>query len=322
MNYRCIFLLLIFYSPYFFGQDVHWSLPLQNPIGLNPSNVGDFKGDFRIISNYKDQWRSVTKPFNTINLGFDKKINKLFSLGSTLTHDITGDGKYRTIDLNVLPSYSLIAQNNKKLSLGISLGIIYKQITPANFKFDNQFDGYMYQENLSSNEAFQSVSQLNMNIGAGLSFSFNQHTIGCSFFNLNQPNQGFFNSSIKRPIRFLFNYQTLLNQNGRFQYTPSFVVQKQSVYTEVISGLKSSYQINNKKLKSINLGLNVRFKDAVIPYIGLEFNNLQTGIGYDINTSSLKLASRSRGGTELYLQYIFVKQTIKNLEHRKCKDFL
>jgi hypothetical protein len=68
--------------------------------------------------------------------------------------------------------------------------------------------------------------------------------------------------------------------------------------------------------------LNIRFKDALIPYIGFEFNHLQVGIGYDVNTSSLNLASRNRGGTELYLQYLFVKPPIKNLEHRKCKDFL
>lgn len=322
MNYRCIFFLLIIYCPYFFGQDIHWSLPTQNPIGLNPSNVGNFKGDLRVISNYKDQWRSVTKPFNTINLSFDKKITNLFSIGSTLMHDITGDGKYRTLELNILPSYMLFSKSNISLTLGISLGLTYKQISPSNFKFDNQYDGYMFQENLSSNEAFTSTSQINMNIGSGVNLTIDQHTFGCSIFNLNQPNQGFFNTQIKRPIRLAFNYQTILNKNGKFQYSPSFVVQKQSSYTEVITGLKSSYQINHQKLKSIDFGINVRFKDAVIPFIGLEFNSLKTGIGYDINTSSLNLASRSRGGTELYLQYIFTKPPVKNLEHRKCKDFL
>jgi len=314
--------LVILYSPYFFGQDIHWSLPLENPIGLNPSNVGNFDGDFRIVSNYKDQWRSVTKPFNSVNLSLDKKINKLFSLGSTLMHDITGDGKYRSLSLNFLPSFTLFSKKNRILKVGLSLGLYYKQISPSNFKFDNQFDGYMFQENLSSNEIFQSTTQLHLNFGAGLNYSIGQHTFGCSFFNLNQPNQGFFDTQIKRPIRLLLNYQTVLNKNGKFQYTPSIIIQKQSVYNEVITGIKSSCQINNKKLKTINLGFNIRYGDAVIPYIGLEFNRLQTGIGYDINTSSLNLASRSRGGTELYLNYIFMKPPIKNLEHRKCKDFL
>lgn len=322
MNIRSLLLLLIIYSPTFFGQDMHWSLPTQNPIGMNPSNVGNFKGDLRIISNYKDQWRTVTKPFNTINLSVDKVINSRFSLGSTILHDLAGDGKYRTLDFNILSSYTLFTRNNSKLTAGVSLGIIYKQISPSNFKFDKQFDGYMFQENFSSNENFQSTSQFNLNVGTGLQLIIKQHAFGFSVLNLNRPNQGFFNTTINRPIRLLFSYQTLLNKNSILQFSPSIVYQKQSVYSELITGVKSSYQINNKKLKSINLGLNIRFKDALIPYIGFEFNHLQVGIGYDVNTSSLNLASRNRGGTELYLQYLFVKPPIKNLEHRKCKDFL
>jgi hypothetical protein len=48
----------------------------------------------------------------------------------------------------------------------------------------------------------------------------------------------------------------------------------------------------------------MRLKDALIPYIGLEFSGMRIGASYDINTSGLKTASQSRGGMELSLIYI------------------
>ena len=322
MNIRSLLLSFIIYSPFFLGQDAHWSIPTQNPIEMNPSNIGNFNGEVRIISNYKDQWRSVTKPFNTINLNIDKRVSSRFSLGSKIVHDVTGDGKYRTIEFGIIPSFILYTKENIKFTAGISLGLNYKQISPSNFKFDNQFDGYMFQEFLSSNEKFQTNSQLNFSSGAGIQLNFNQHTLGCAMYNINQPNQGFFGAKIKRPIRLLLSYEAFLNRNGLIQYSPSIIYQRQDVYSEFITGIKSSYHINNKKLKAINLGFNIRYKDAIIPYLGFEFNSLNLGIGYDINTSTLNLASNYRGGTEFYLNYIFIKPPIKNLEHRKCKDFL
>jgi hypothetical protein len=50
-----------------------------------------------------------------------------------------------------------------------------------------------------------------------------------------------------------------------------------------------------------------RFGDALIPYIGLEFGNWRFGASYDVNTSSLKSASNSRGGFEISLIYIHKK---------------
>jgi hypothetical protein len=44
--------------------------------------------------------------------------------------------------------------------------------------------------------------------------------------------------------------------------------------------------------------------DALIPYLGIEIKGLRIGASYDINTSSLKAATVSRGGSEFSLIYI------------------
>ena len=47
-----------------------------------------------------------------------------------------------------------------------------------------------------------------------------------------------------------------------------------------------------------------RFNDAIIPYVGLEFNDLRVGLTYDVNVSRLRPGSQSRGGIEISLIYI------------------
>jgi hypothetical protein len=60
-------------------------------------------------------------------------------------------------------------------------------------------------------------------------------------------------------------------------------------------------------------GMWVRLKDAIIPYIGLEFAGMRIGASYDINTSSLKAGSESRGGMELSLIYVKKPADGKNI---------
>jgi Type IX secretion system membrane protein PorP/SprF len=52
------------------------------------------------------------------------------------------------------------------------------------------------------------------------------------------------------------------------------------------------------------LGSWYRLKDAIIPYVGLEFGEFHIGASYDVNVSKLKPASNMRGGMEISLIYI------------------
>jgi hypothetical protein len=55
---------------------------------------------------------------------------------------------------------------------------------------------------------------------------------------------------------------------------------------------------------NLYLGSWIRFGDAIIPYVGLEFGEFHIGATYDVNVSSLKPASNMRGGAEISLIYI------------------
>jgi hypothetical protein len=51
------------------------------------------------------------------------------------------------------------------------------------------------------------------------------------------------------------------------------------------------------------LGTWVRIKDALIPYIGLQWNGVQAAFSYDINTSSIKTGAYNKNSIEFSLSY-------------------
>ncbi len=67
-------------------------------------------------------------------------------------------------------------------------------------------------------------------------------------------------------------------------------------------GLNANGDLSNPT--SVYVGSWMRFNDAIIPYVGLEFNGLRIGASYDVNISSLKAATSNRGGSEISLIYI------------------
>ena len=83
-----------------------------------------------------------------------------------------------------------------------------------------------------------------------------------------------------------------------------------------------SLNVNNSEDDPTNvyLGAWYRMNDAVIPYVGLEYGEFHIGVSYDVNVSSLKPASNSRGGVELSLIFIR-KYTDPNMKKLNCPKF-
>ena len=61
----------------FNAQDLHFTQFYNTPMKLNPANTGAFKGDLRVISNYRNQWSSIESPYKTFGFSVDLPILKL-----------------------------------------------------------------------------------------------------------------------------------------------------------------------------------------------------------------------------------------------------
>ena len=91
-----ILLFLIITSGYLLAQDIHFSQFYYSPLTLNPANTGRFDGDWRISNIFRTQWGSISKPYNTIAVGIDKRLNyftQKFGVGIYFLNDKSGSAE-------------------------------------------------------------------------------------------------------------------------------------------------------------------------------------------------------------------------------------
>lgn len=315
------------------AQDVHWSQFDANPIYQNPGNTGQFNGDIRFVGNYRDQWRSVTVPFNTVNVTADGTLpfNRNIGVGGMLFHDVVGDGQFRTVELQANASYllKLTSDSMHTIRPGINFGLNHRQLNTDQFYFDNQFDGIQYNPGLSSNEVFGTDRKSNVSFGMGAIYQYYENerlnfTGGFAVFNINRPNQGFFTTEVKRDRRVNIFANGIYKLNYDWDVLPSMQFSVQGVYREFMIGGRAKYTLVNRlgEYRALYGGLFYRNKDAAFLSVGMDYQNWFVGMSYDINFSKLVPASRLRGGFELSVRYILTRFKPKKIVHRICPDYI
>jgi len=326
-------IVCIFISINAYGQDIHWSQFSDNPIFQNPGNTGHFNGDVRFVGNFRDQWRAVTRPYSTISLSVDGNNPKLKNLGYGLMffHDVTGDGSLRTIEVQANASYllKLSVDSTHSIRPGINIGINHRQLDFSQYYFDSQYDGISYNPALSTNEILQTDRKTNFSIGIGSIYQFYKNdrlnfTVGVGAYNLNKPNQGFYNEVIKRDIRSNIFGKGIYKLNYDWDLVPAFNLSFQGKYREFVIGSSVKYTLVNKlgQYRALYGGLWYRNKDAGFISVGMDYQSWFVGLSYDVNFSKLTPASRARGGFEIAVRYILHRFKPKKITHRICPDYI
>ena len=334
LKFQFYFLLLIAFTIVDVkAQDIHWSQFNDNQIFQNPGNAGNFKGDYRIISNYRNQWKSVTTPFRTLSFSGDTHFekNKKIGLGVLFFNDVAGDGKFRTIEFQTNFSYliKLSSDSTHTFRPGINIGINHRQVNWDQFSFDNQYNGVTYDASLPTFENYQNQKNTNVSIGLGGVYEYfiNNHkkiTGGIGIYNLNRPNQGFFSEKVKRDIRTSIFAKGTYQLNYDWDLMPSISIQLQGKYKEIILGSTAKYTLIDKlgEYRAVYVGAFFRNRDAGYVSVGLDYQNWFVGLSYDINVSKLVPASNLRGGVELAARYIINRFKPKKIIHRVCPDYI
>jgi type IX secretion system PorP/SprF family membrane protein len=327
MKYGLFFFLLLNGS-FLMSQDVHWTQFNDNPLFQNPGNSGLFKEDLRFVANYRNQWQSVTVPFSTSSFSIDTK-HKGWGLGFLAFHDQVGDGKLRTLEgqLNVSKPFSIPSFSGHLFSPGINLGFNYRQVNWGLLYFDNQYNGYVFNPSAPSNETFQSDSKMNLSLGLGMvdNWTINdqwQLETGLSSFNVNRPNQGFYNEVVRRDLRWNFFTKARYALNTDWVLMPSIQYSRQGAYRELIIGGLARYAFSKRERIQLYSGLWWRNKDALALNVAFEKGPMYVGLSYDINYSKLVPASNARGGFELSFKYVISRFKPKQIIHRVCPDFI
>tara|TARA_Y100001978_G_scaffold203358_1_gene228593 strand:- start:4356 stop:5351 length:996 start_codon:yes stop_codon:yes gene_type:complete len=312
------------------AQDIHWSQFNDNQLFQNPGHAGHFDGDFRFIGNYRDQWRSVTVPFSTTAVSVDGKF-KNFGWGVNTFNDQAGDGKFRTVEMqgNISYAIKLTQDSTHVIRPGVNFGMNHRQINWDALYFDNQYNGYVFDPGAPTNEIYQNSRKTNLSIGAGMIYEWYRNNrfkvlVGAGAYNLNRPNQGFYDLDIPREIRMNAFLKGTFKLNEKWDVIPSAQFSTQGVYKELIIGGSGKYHLTRKKdiYSALYGGLWWRNKDAACLSFGYDYKDLFVGISYDINFSKLVPASQLRGGIEFAVRYVIRKFNPKRIIHRVCPDYI
>lgn len=320
------------------AQDPHFSQFFSSPLTLNPALTGKFDGLYRIAGNYRNQWPTINNAFTTATISADTRIltNRLpdnddwgigvlgltdqqadgvlnqnyFSLSTAYHKGLDEDG-YHQLSIGFQGTYASSRLDGTKVNLGDELAPDGTWTVPSNDPF--------------ANRVFQ-LHYFDFNTGIlynGSTSDRNNFYIGGSLYHINRPRESFDDANYLLPMRWT------VHAGGHFPIADNASVyvsalhQSQAGASENVAGAAIALNANDDWFinpTNVYVGAWVRFGDAILPYVSMEFQGLQIGLSYDTNISPLKTASNSRGGIEVSLIYI-KKPSDPNKRHLNCPKF-
>lgn len=319
------------------AQDPNFSQFFASPMTLNPALTGKFDGVYRVAGNYRNQWPSFGNAYTTATASFDMGIMKnripeidQFGIGVMGFTDRAGEGGplvSNYLGLSLAYHKGLDENGYHQIGAGFQGTYMNKRIDVSKVYFGDQLTPFGFtnvtQESFSSSQVNLSYFDLNAGfIYTGSTNGYNNFYVGASMYHINRPKETFLQGN------FVLNTRTTVQAGGKIPvgtYNAIHVAANHSMQAKAhntMLGGAYSLNVNNDEENPTNfyIGTWYRFNDAVIPYVGLEFGEWHFGASYDVNTSSLKVGSNSRGGVEISLIYI-KKPVDPNAKKLNCPKF-
>jgi type IX secretion system PorP/SprF family membrane protein len=313
-----ILFLSIFATCYAVAQDPHFSQFFASPLTLNPANTGNFDGNFRAISNYRNQWPSINNAYRTYTVSIDAPIleNKMptydrLGIGLVAMSDRSGNGLLSENDIAISMAYKKNLDGNgySSISAGLQASYINYRFNPTLAFFEDQLTvaGFV----LPSSELLlgRNLSKSFVDFHAGLIYTLsttndNLFYIGSSYYHSFSPAMEFNDQQNNLSPRVNIHGGGYWPVGYNATIHASFQFQQQQIQKEILLGAVYSYylQPNPRQYVELYFGSWIRLGDAIIPYFGVDYNRLMLGVSYDINITQKSGSQYFRSG-EISLSY-------------------
>ncbi len=314
----------------FYAQDIHFSQFYNSPLNLNPANIGVFNGDFRFVANQRTQWSSVTTPYATFGLSADANsiFNTPVGAGLSVYQDKAGDSRFSTLQVGLGASYTFkLKDSTQSITVSAQPAFTQRRIDYNDLQFDNQYNGLYYDESLGNGENFNNEGSNYFNLHGGATWNYliaqrKSVSAGFALHNILTPQQSFFNENIPLHQRITIHAGGLFAVSEKVDVLPAIQFQKQHKHKEIIFGGQGKYHLNNGNYKAVYAGVWYRNSDATYFSVGMDYADFHFGISYDLNLSSLKVASQNRGGFEFAIIYIISRYKPEIKRYKACPDYI
>jgi len=316
------------------AQDLHWSQYLYSPLNLSPAETGAFDGRLRFAGNYRNQWKQVSRPFETF--AASAEFNKPFSwnkwaIGINAFHDVAGTNRlaHDMIGLNIGYHQPLDENERFILSTGVQFSGNQESLSSKHITTDNQYFNGRHNPDAPTNEFFEESSSF-LNTAAGIAITSKLEDqqffkIGIGIHNILEPYANFGILQNRGNYRRYSIYMNSLITLGK-QWTvgPSLLYHTQHQYNEFVIGADFTYILDPSTYhyRALFIGGWTRIQDAGFVTVGGHYDNWRLGLSYDINYSPFVTATNYRGAFEVSLIYILKDLLPKRSLYKNCPDYL
>ena len=315
------------------AQDIHFSQFFEAPLLRNPSLAGIFTGDIRAQVVYRDQWNSVTNAYRTGSLNAEIKMpvgktNDFITTGIQMLFDRAGTIGWTSAHALPAVNYhkSLSNSRNMYLSMGFMGGIVNRSFDRTKMITNNTYDNGTDGEPLSSTSYSYADGSFGMSFNSQVNENpDNNFFIGVAYHHFNKPRNSFNqNSNFTLHPKYVFSGGIKLAVTDYAYMTLQADYSKQGNSNEIIGGALYGFKLGDdpdNPLYTIHGGAFLRWNDALVPVVKLDYNPFSVAISYDVNISKLKPSSYGRGGLELSVSYIGFKKNNSTVDYMRCPRF-
>jgi type IX secretion system PorP/SprF family membrane protein len=291
----------------------HFSQYYVYPLWLNPALTGAHDGSYRASAIYRNQWSSVTTPFETIGVSADVPTSSNLNIGANILRQTAGTAGYQYMNGQVSVSYSgvrLGKAGQHVFSFALQGGVIGRRFDMSKFQGGDQWEPIIgYNPGRPVSEVLTKTSSGVLDIGTGIAYYDASEAKKVNFFggfsaaHLTQPEDPFLSVGYKSkmPIRYTVHGGARIRLGDNAIAVPNVIYMTQGNATETVLGGYVQRSVNSTA--DVMAGVNYRVNDAVYPFVGLYIGGFLAAVSYDVNTSSLGQTARGAGTIELSLTY-------------------
>jgi len=274
-------------------QQVQVSHIMFNHMAINPGYAG-LRGALDVMGVARQQWQGLRdesdKRIGPQSYMLTANMPVPFLAGGASVGMLQDNlGFERNVGLQLGYSYH-ISRFGGRIGLGIQVGFLDKTIDFASLTPINPNDPLL--------NTTQGESQIFADFAVGAFYlGANQRWIGLSLSQIMQT-RGFNNmGQLRRHAYLTLGNPMTLAILPNMEITPSMLVKTD--FHSLQFDINTTIEYNNR----VRAGVSYRLQDAVVLFLGFNMGQVRLGYSYDITTSAIGRASRSKGSHEVMVQY-------------------
>ena len=287
-----------------------------DPMLFNPAYSGFFDGRGRYGVVYRNQWATVSAPFQTLSATAEVSLVRSnrsmsgLSTGLCITTDHEGSLNYGSTSAVLVLSYfqSLNRSGSHILSAAVEAGG-----GQTGFSTDGIEMG-------DPSEQFERTNVTYPTLGAGMAWFWQVNDIlytktGFALRNINEPDISYLGFSDTRLARRLTAYtRAEWRAAPQWGILPLLGFQHQGQFNELVIGCNTRWYLRESQQDyfALDAGLITRLGDALAVNIAVLWHDWTFAFSYDANISKLAAASHTIGAFEVGIVYMIHKKDYRN----------